>query len=97
MRAPILVYAGAGMYDVYISSRKDLLVVLRGAPIPSELTGTWRKKKRTARSVNKEIREDIQARGYYCRKLVPAVQAPVLISGELPLIGLSSVDDRKPE
>ena len=57
------------MYDVYLGGKNDLLVIRRGLPIPSKLGGSWRKKKRTVRSVSKSIREDVEKRGYHWRKL----------------------------
>ena len=58
------------MYDVYLNGRKDLLVVPRGQSIPSEMAGSWRKKKRAVSSVSETIRRDVQRRGYYRRRLV---------------------------
>lgn len=58
------------MYDVYLNGRNDLLVVPRGSPIPSDLGGNWRKKKRAVRSVSEQIREDVQRLGYHLRSLV---------------------------
>jgi hypothetical protein len=56
------------MYDIYLSG-SDLLVVPRGHSIPPETTGSWRKKKRVARSVSPSIRDDIRRRGYHRRTL----------------------------
>jgi hypothetical protein len=56
------------MYDVYLSG-SELLVVPCGHPIPSETSGSWRKKKRVARSVSAAIRDDIRSRGYHRRTL----------------------------
>ncbi|WP_426435604.1 hypothetical protein [Bradyrhizobium genosp. P] len=56
------------MYDVYLSGG-DLLVVSRGNSIPSGITGSWRKKKRVARSVSADIRDDVLLRGYHRRTL----------------------------
>ncbi|MFQ3453770.1 hypothetical protein [Bradyrhizobium sp. UFLA01-814] len=57
------------MYDVYLSGKNDLLVIRRGLPIPSNLGGNWRKKKRTVQSVSEKIREDVEKRGYHRRRL----------------------------
>jgi hypothetical protein len=58
------------MYDVYLNGRNDLLVVLRGYAIPSDLNGNWRKKKRAVRFVSEMIRQDVQRLGYHRRSLV---------------------------
>ena len=58
------------MYDVYLNRRNDLLVLPGGSSIPSEVAGTWRKKKRSVRSVSETIRQDVQRRGYHRRKLI---------------------------
>jgi hypothetical protein len=58
------------MYDVYLNGRNDLLVVLRGYSIPSDLNGNWRKKKRAVRFVSEMIRQDVQRLGYHRRSLV---------------------------
>lgn len=58
------------MYDVYLNRRNDLLVLPRGSSIPAEMAGTWRKKKRAVRSVSETIRQDVQRRGYYRRRLI---------------------------
>nr|WP_082645932.1 hypothetical protein [Bradyrhizobium valentinum] len=56
--------------DVYLSTRRDLLVVKKGCPIPSVVTpGSWRKSKKRVVKVSEEIRSAIQAHGYYTRKL----------------------------
>lgn len=57
------------MYDVYLNGRNDLLVVLRGYSIPSDLSGNWRKR-RAVRSVSEMIRKDVQRLGYHRRSLV---------------------------
>jgi hypothetical protein len=55
--------------DVYLSARRDLLVVRRGTPIPAAL-GNWRKsKKKRIAKVSEEIRSALEAQGYYMRKL----------------------------
>lgn len=62
------------MYDVYLSGKNDLLVIRRGLPIPSNLRGNWRKKKRTVRSVSEKIQEDVEQRGYHWRKLASQIR-----------------------
>ncbi|SHG79593.1 hypothetical protein SAMN05443248_2684 [Bradyrhizobium erythrophlei] len=61
------------MFDVYLNSKGDLLVVPRGLPIPNSETGRWRKKKTKVGAVSDEIRLAIQRHGYYRRKLGEAV------------------------
>jgi hypothetical protein len=54
--------------DVYLNTRRDLLVVEKGAPIPAPAQpGSWRKSKKVAR-VSAEIELAIKTRGYYMRK-----------------------------
>lgn len=55
--------------DVYLNTRRDLLVVEKGFPIPAAVAlGRWRKsKKRVVKG--EEIRSAIQTHGYYMRKL----------------------------
>ena len=60
--------AGTYMFDIYLSGA-DLLVVPRGHSIPCEIHGSWRKKKRIARTVSDRIRDDIKSRGYHLRSL----------------------------
>lgn len=57
--------------DVYLSARRDLLVVRRGTPIPAAAAlGKWHKsKKKRIAKVSEEIRSALQAQGYYMRKL----------------------------
>jgi hypothetical protein len=55
------------MFDVYLNTKRDLLVVRNGLPIPLA-SGTWRKKKKVA-SVSEDIKLAIQRQGYYMRKL----------------------------
>jgi hypothetical protein len=57
------------MYDVYLNGRNDLLVVLRGYSIPSDVNGSWRKR-RAVRWVSEMIRQDVQRLGYHRRSLV---------------------------
>ena len=57
--------------DVYLSARRDLLVVRSGNPIPAVAAlGTWRKsKKKRVAKVSDEIRSALETQGYYLRKL----------------------------
>nr|WP_235983615.1 hypothetical protein [Bradyrhizobium australiense] len=56
--------------DVYLNTRRDLLVVRKGSPIPSiALPGKWRKSKKRVIKVSEEIRSSLQRQGYYMRKL----------------------------
>jgi hypothetical protein len=58
------------MFDVYLNTRRDLLLVVRnGLPNPlPDASGRWRKKKKVA-SVSEDIRLTVQRQGYYMRKL----------------------------
>ena len=59
------------MFDVYLSDRRDLLVVRKGLPIPpADMSGRWRKKKRAV-SVSEEISRAVQKQGYYMRRRKP--------------------------
>ena len=58
------------MFDVYLNSGRDLLVVRKGLPFP--LGGPsygWRKSKKRVVMVSEEIRLAIQEQGYYMREL----------------------------
>ena len=56
--------------DVYLSARRDLLVVKKGCPIPPVAApGSWRKSKKRVVKVSEEIRSAVQTHGYYMRKL----------------------------
>jgi hypothetical protein len=58
------------MFDVYLSDRRDhLLVVEKGQPISiHQHLGRWRKK-RAAIAVSDEIKTAVQRDGYYSRRL----------------------------
>jgi hypothetical protein len=57
------------MFDVYPNTKRDLLVVRNGLPIPlPDASGTWRKKKKAA-SVSEDIKLTVHRQGYYIRKL----------------------------
>ncbi|SEC99336.1 hypothetical protein SAMN05444164_3334 [Bradyrhizobium erythrophlei] len=49
------------VYDIYLNGKNDLLVVPRGHPVPTHLTGNWKRKKRAVRSVSEKIREACNA------------------------------------
>jgi hypothetical protein len=56
--------------DVYLNTRRDLLVVKKGSPIPPvAAVGKWRKSKKRVVKVSEEIRSALQQQGYYMRKL----------------------------
>lgn len=59
------------MFDVYLNSKRDLLVLPSGVSVPfADSTGGWRKKRRrAARTLSNEIRSAVQRYGYYMRKL----------------------------
>jgi len=60
----------AAIMDVYLNTRRDLLAVKRGYPIPPvAVPGSWRKSKKRVVKVSEEIKSAIQTRGYYIRKL----------------------------
>ena len=57
------------MFDVYLNTKRDLMVVRNGLPFPRpDASGRWRKKKIVA-SVSEEIKLAVQRQGYYMRKL----------------------------
>ena len=56
--------------DIYFNTRRDLLVVKKGYPIPPlAARGSWRKSKKKVVKVSNEIRSALQTQGYYLRKL----------------------------
>lgn len=58
------------MVDVYLSDKRDLLVVKKGFPMPLlGARGKWRKSKKRIIKVSDEIRSALQRQGYYMRKL----------------------------
>jgi hypothetical protein len=58
------------MFDVYLSDRRDhLLVVVKGQPIPVHLQLERWHKKRAAVAVSDEIKMAVQRDGYYSRRL----------------------------
>ena len=63
--------------DVYLSTRRDLLVVKKGSSIPRAVVlGSWRKGKRRVVKVSEEIRSALEKQGYYMRKLRDTSRAP---------------------
>jgi hypothetical protein len=56
------------MFDVYLSGKRDLLVVRKGLPIPTGTSVRWRKSKKVLK-VRDEIKTAVQRQGYYVRKL----------------------------
>ncbi len=57
------------MFDVYLNTKRDLVVVRNGLPIPlADTPGRWRKKKKVA-SVSEDIKLAVQRQRYYVRKL----------------------------
>jgi len=68
VRAELLaISAPRDILDVYLNTKRDLLVVRNGLPIP-DASGRWRKKKKVA-SVSEDIKLAVQRQGYYLRKL----------------------------
>jgi hypothetical protein len=57
------------MFDVYLSGKRDLLVVGKGLSIPAGTSGRWRKSKKRVVKVSDEIKLAVQRQGYYVRKL----------------------------
>jgi len=56
--------------DVYLNTRRDLLVVKKGCSMPPVATlGKWRKSKKRVVKVSNEIMSALQRQGYYMRKL----------------------------
>ena len=56
--------------DVYLNTKRDLLVVKKGFPMPPiGEQGKWRKSKKRVIKVSDEIRSTLQKQGYYMRKL----------------------------
>jgi hypothetical protein len=65
------------MFNVYLNSKRDLLVLKKGSMIPiGAASGTWRKRKSRVSSVSDEIRSAVERQGYYyVRKLSKLKQA----------------------
>jgi hypothetical protein len=58
------------VFDVYLDSRRNLLVLKKGAAIPyaGSSSATWRKSKKRVIRVSNEIKAAVEMRGYYVRK-----------------------------
>jgi len=57
------------VFDVYLNSRRDLLVVRKGLPFPlGRPSYKWRKSKKRVVMVSEEIKQAVQRQGYYLRK-----------------------------
>jgi hypothetical protein len=55
--------------DVYLNTRRELLIVKKGYSIPPvAAAGSWRKKRTRVVRVSEEIETAIQNQGYYMRK-----------------------------
>jgi hypothetical protein len=58
------------MVDVYLSTRRDLLVVKKGFSMPPVgAQGQWRKSRKKVTRLSDEINSALQRQGYYVRKL----------------------------
>jgi hypothetical protein len=56
--------------EIYLSTRRDLLVVKKGCPTPPVASlAKWRKSKKRVFKVSGEIRSALERQGYYMRKL----------------------------
>jgi hypothetical protein len=67
---------GGHMFEVYLSDRRDLLVLKKGSAIPLfRASGKWRKQKKNVLRVSDEIEAAVQMHGYYVRKLTEAKPA----------------------
>ena len=55
--------------DVYLNTKRDLLIVKKGFPVPVAAQGKWRKSKKRVIKVSDEISSALQRQGYYMRKL----------------------------
>ena len=55
--------------DVYLNTRRELLIVKKGCSIPPvAAAGSWRKKRKRVVRVSEEIESAVQTHGYYMRK-----------------------------
>jgi hypothetical protein len=64
-----------GMFDVYVRGKSQLMVVRRGAPLPTDLVRGWRKK-RAARNVSEEISRTVKREGFYTRSQMLRIDIP---------------------
>ena len=57
------------MFDVYLSNRRDLLVVRKGSLIPlGDRSAKWHKSKKRVVRVSEEISQAVAKQGYYMRR-----------------------------
>jgi hypothetical protein len=58
------------MFEVYLSDRRDLLVIVKGNRVPPvAVSARWQKRKKKALRVSDEIRFTVQRQGYHLRKV----------------------------
>jgi hypothetical protein len=70
LQRPPLVVNRERTMDVYLNTKRDLLVVKKGYPMPpAAAQGKWRKSKKRVIKVSDEISSALQRQGYYMRKL----------------------------
>jgi hypothetical protein len=63
-------FLGDKHMDIYLSTRRDLLVVKKGCPMPPVGSlAKWRKRKKRVFKVSDEIWSALERNGYYMRKL----------------------------
>ena len=56
------------LFDVYLNEKRELLVVIKGSPMPPfGLANKWRKSKPRVTKVSDEIRATVDRQGYYMR------------------------------
>ena len=56
--------------EIYLSDKRDLLVIKKGFPMPGPAgSRKWRKRRKSVLRVSDEIRSAVQRQGYYVRKL----------------------------
>jgi hypothetical protein len=61
---------GGCLFEVYLSDRRDVLVIEKGTPLPTVAASRkWRKRKKKVMRVSSEISSAVQRQGYYLRKL----------------------------
>ena len=58
------------MFDVYFNDKRDLLVLSKGASMPTlGSPSKWRKSRKRVFKVSDEIKLAVQRQGYYMRRL----------------------------
>ncbi|MGL9623142.1 hypothetical protein QRQ56_34800 [Bradyrhizobium sp. U531] len=74
------------MYDVYRSSKRDLLVLSTGSAVPLLYSAhKWRKRRARVLKVSDEIKSAVRAQGYYVRSLSRAVEnCPLCVTRNCP-------------